>query len=122
MKAMVLEKLSNVRENPTPLHLRELPDPAPGPGEIRIRVQTCGVCHTELDEIEGRTPPPRLNTAWGPSEACRRSQWIGAFPKTAICPFAQRRRLRHPTPVRSPLPACNAGGRTRPCGWGRRPH
>ena len=36
------------------------PDPTPGPGEILIRVSTCGVCHTELDEIEGRTPPPRL--------------------------------------------------------------
>jgi propanol-preferring alcohol dehydrogenase len=27
---------------------------------MRIRVTACGVCHTELDEIEGRTPPPRL--------------------------------------------------------------
>ena len=27
-------------------------------GEILIKVHTCGVCHTELDEIEGRTPPP----------------------------------------------------------------
>ena len=25
-----------------------------------IQVTACGVCHTELDEIEGRLPPPRL--------------------------------------------------------------
>ncbi|MEZ4550526.1 MAG: alcohol dehydrogenase catalytic domain-containing protein [Desulfobacterales bacterium] len=35
-----------------------MPDPEPGPGEILIKVHACGVCHTELDEIEGRTPPP----------------------------------------------------------------
>ncbi|HVY54181.1 MAG TPA: zinc-dependent alcohol dehydrogenase family protein, partial [Thermodesulfobacteriota bacterium] len=29
-------------------------------GEVLIRLSACGVCHTELDEIEGRTPPPRL--------------------------------------------------------------
>jgi propanol-preferring alcohol dehydrogenase len=43
-----------------PLAFVDLPEPEPGPGEIRIRVATCGVCHTELDEIEGRTPPPAL--------------------------------------------------------------
>ena len=30
-----------------------------------IRVSCCGVCHTELDEIEGRTPPPRLPVILG---------------------------------------------------------
>ena len=43
-----------------PLVLQDLPVPEPGKGEILIRVHTCGVCHTELDEIEGRTPPPSL--------------------------------------------------------------
>lgn len=60
MKAMVLRKLSKVAEGTTPLEAADLPDPRPGKGEILIRVTTCGVCHTELDEIEGRTPPPRL--------------------------------------------------------------
>ena len=40
--------------------MADLPVPVPGEGEVRIRVSVCGVCHTELDEIEGRTPPPRL--------------------------------------------------------------
>jgi propanol-preferring alcohol dehydrogenase len=60
MRAMVIERLGPVREGATPLALVERPEPVPGPGEVLIRVSACGVCHTELDEIEGRTPPPRL--------------------------------------------------------------
>jgi propanol-preferring alcohol dehydrogenase len=45
--------------------MADLPLPEPAPGEIRVRVSTCGVCHTELDEIEGRTPPPRLPVVLG---------------------------------------------------------
>ncbi|NVK40865.1 MAG: zinc-dependent alcohol dehydrogenase family protein [Oceanospirillaceae bacterium] len=60
MKAMLLEQLTPVTEGAEPLRLAELTDPRPGSGEILIDVSTCGVCHTELDEIEGRTPPPRL--------------------------------------------------------------
>ncbi len=57
MQAMVLEELSRYEENWAPLKLVELPDPVPGEGEILIEVSVSGVCHTELDEIEGRTPP-----------------------------------------------------------------
>jgi len=35
----------------------ELPDPVPGTKEILVKISACGVCHTELDEIEGRLPP-----------------------------------------------------------------
>jgi propanol-preferring alcohol dehydrogenase len=57
---MLLRAVRSLAENPEPLELATWPDPAPGRGEILIRVTACGVCHTELDEIEGRTPPPRL--------------------------------------------------------------
>ena len=57
MKAMVLKGVSSFTENPAPLAAEELPEPVPGEGEILIAVCACGVCHTELDEIEGRTPP-----------------------------------------------------------------
>src|SRR3954466_3714858 len=60
MRAMVLRKIGPMREGRAALERAELPDPRPGPGEVLIAVSTCGVCHTELDEIEGRTPPPRL--------------------------------------------------------------
>jgi propanol-preferring alcohol dehydrogenase len=60
MKAMVLARIVRMEDGFPPLELREVSVPEPGPGEILVRVTACGVCHTELDEIEGRTPPPRL--------------------------------------------------------------
>ena len=65
MKAMVLNKLCGLEENQTPLKLIELPDPVPAGEEILVKVSACGVCHTELDEIEGRTPPPHLPVVLG---------------------------------------------------------
>jgi propanol-preferring alcohol dehydrogenase len=45
-----------------PLVEAERPEPTPGPGELKLRVHACGVCHTELDQVEGRvaTPLPRV--------------------------------------------------------------
>jgi len=60
MKALILERLWNLQENQTPLKAVDLPNPSPKENEILIKVSACGVCHTELDEIEGRTPPPRF--------------------------------------------------------------
>jgi len=65
MKAMILKQLSNLGENPAPLELVEVPEPVPANDEILVRISACGVCHTELDEIEGRTPPPRLPVVLG---------------------------------------------------------
>jgi len=55
MKAMILKKVAPIEEEP--LHLEELPAPQPGPKQIRVKISACGVCHTELDEIEGRLQP-----------------------------------------------------------------
>jgi propanol-preferring alcohol dehydrogenase len=60
MKAMVINRVVSLRDQEAPLAAVELPIPEPEAGEIRIKVCACGVCHTELDEIEGRTAPPRL--------------------------------------------------------------
>jgi len=60
MKAMVLKNICDLTVNKTPLELMEMPEPVPGNREILIKVSCCGVCHTELDEIEGRTPPHRF--------------------------------------------------------------
>ena len=60
MKAMALEALGEVKPPQAPLNPVQRPEPVPASGEVLLRVTRCGVCHTELDEIEGRTPPPRL--------------------------------------------------------------
>ncbi len=60
MRAMILRSIVELNEQPNPLDLVDVPVPEPEPGEVLIRVSACGVCHTELDEIEGRTPPPVL--------------------------------------------------------------
>lgn len=52
MKAMILKKVAPIEEKP--LELEELPAPEPGPKQIRVKISACGICHTELDEIEGR--------------------------------------------------------------------
>jgi len=65
MKAMVLRSITNLNENNKPLVLTSLPDPVPSAYEVLIKVTACGVCHTELDEIEGRTPPPELPVILG---------------------------------------------------------
>ncbi|NNL75277.1 MAG: zinc-dependent alcohol dehydrogenase family protein [Desulfobacterales bacterium] len=65
MKAMVLNKIRSLREYKKPLELLQLPPPVPDVHEILVKVSTCGVCHTELDEIEGRTPPSYLPMVMG---------------------------------------------------------
>ncbi|MDD1611911.1 MAG: zinc-dependent alcohol dehydrogenase family protein [Methylococcaceae bacterium] len=60
MKAMVLDHIGKLTDNLRPLTLTDLPVPTPGDQDVLIKVSVCGVCHTELDEIEGRTPPPHL--------------------------------------------------------------
>ncbi|HRQ42694.1 MAG TPA: zinc-dependent alcohol dehydrogenase family protein [Chloroflexota bacterium] len=65
MQAMVLSHPGDLETNRSPLQLVEWPDPVPAEDEILVQVSVCGVCHTELDEIEGRTPPPRLPVILG---------------------------------------------------------
>jgi propanol-preferring alcohol dehydrogenase len=60
MKAMLLNAVCDVEQNREPLVMDEINVPEPAAGEVLIRVSACGVCHTELDEIEGRTLPPLL--------------------------------------------------------------
>lgn len=54
MKAMVLRAFGPVEGEP--LERCELPTPEPGPGEILVRVNHCGVCHTDLHAVEGELP------------------------------------------------------------------
>ena len=75
MKALLLYKIQKVDQSATPLYLKDISKPEPGSGEIRLRVLVCGVCHTELDEIEGRTPPGQFPVVLG-------HQVVGVVDKT----------------------------------------
>lgn len=55
---MVLEKPQPAEASP--LALRDIPTPTPGPGEIRVHVNCCGLCHTDLHTLEGDLPLPKL--------------------------------------------------------------
>lgn len=65
MKAMILNSICNLKENRRPLRLVDLPVPVPNAKEILVKISACGICHTELDEIEGRMPPPQLPVVLG---------------------------------------------------------
>ena len=54
MKAMLLEHAGQ------PLRLVERTPPAPGPRQIRLRVEACAVCRTDLHVIDGDLPNPKL--------------------------------------------------------------
>jgi propanol-preferring alcohol dehydrogenase len=55
MRAWVVERPGPVATHP--LRLVERPVPEPGPGQVRMRVSTCGVCRTDLHLVEGDLPP-----------------------------------------------------------------
>ena len=60
MRAMVLTKSRTIEpDGQKPLELIEMPVPTPAPDQLLIQVSVCGVCHTEIDEIEGRLVPPK---------------------------------------------------------------
>ena len=58
MKAMVLREPKPAEKNP--LERAILPLPKPAAGQVRLRVQACGVCHTDLHLVEGEIDLPRL--------------------------------------------------------------
>jgi alcohol dehydrogenase, propanol-preferring len=76
MKAMLLRRTGPAVEDWQPLEAAERPVPEPGADELLLRVTVCGVCHTELDEIEGRAMPPRLPIVPG-HQAVGRVQRVG---------------------------------------------
>jgi propanol-preferring alcohol dehydrogenase len=77
MKAMVLKEFceidiegearrrTDLPLKTEPLEMVEMPEPIPDSRQILIKVSTCGVCHTELDEIEGRLVPSKFPIVLG---------------------------------------------------------
>ena len=62
MKAMVLHTVR------APLVMEERPLPSPGPGEIRVAVEACAVCRTDLHVVDGDLPHPKLPVIPGPRD------------------------------------------------------
>ena len=58
MRAMRLRAPGPVERDP--LEAADLPAPGPGPGEVRLKIGACGLCHTDLHEVEGELPLPKL--------------------------------------------------------------
>jgi propanol-preferring alcohol dehydrogenase len=58
MKAMVLAQMGDITADPLSLH--DLPVPEPGPGEVLVQVNVCGICRTDLHVIEGELERPKL--------------------------------------------------------------
>ena len=54
MRAMLLTEANQIDQNP--LRLTNIPDPEPGPDQVRLKVHVCALCHTDLHVIEGDLP------------------------------------------------------------------
>jgi propanol-preferring alcohol dehydrogenase len=65
MKSWMLKSIADLQIETKPLELVDVPISEPKEHEIRVKILCCGVCHTELDEIEGRTPPPEFPMTLG---------------------------------------------------------
>lgn len=87
---MLLESLGEVDPLHPPLKLAQHPEPTLSPGEVLLKIARCGVCHTELDEIEGRMLPPKLPVILG-------HQVVGVIEK-----IAEPRSRRSLTPTLTP--------------------
>jgi propanol-preferring alcohol dehydrogenase len=71
MRAMVLDAPGG------PLRPADVPPPAPGPGELLLRVRACAVCRTDLHVVDGELPDPALPLIPG-HEIVGRVEAIGA--------------------------------------------
>ena len=71
MKAMVLERPGS------PLRLRELAKPVPGPRQVLVKVSACGVCRTDLHVVDGELTEPKLPLVPG-HEIVGRVEAVGA--------------------------------------------
>src|ERR687889_672094 len=68
-----------------PLRRRELPDPYPGAGEVRVAVTACGVCRTDLHVAEGDLPARRTGCRTGTTTYALRPCCVPASSVTGHC-------------------------------------
>ena len=104
MRAWVVHEPAAIDDGP--LRAVERPEPTPGPGEVRVRVSTCGVCRTDLHLAEGDLAPHGADVVPG-HEIVGVVDALGAGAHR----FARRRAHRHrlaPSHLR-PVPVLHSG-------------
>ena len=74
--------------------MEERPDPAPGPGQIRVRIEACGVCRTDLHVVDGELPRSQAADRAGARD--RRPHRSGGRRRRAGARRAGRRGLARP--------------------------
>ena len=57
----------------------DLPEPAPGPGEVLIEVAAAGVNRADLLQLQGLHPPPQGAATWPGLEASGTIRALGAY-------------------------------------------
>ena len=125
MRAVQIHSLGTLDGSANRLREERLPIPTPAADEVLIRVRFCGVCHTEIDEIENRSPPATLPMTPGhqitgivvaEGKACRRGlldqpvgvAWI--FTACGHCRYCVNE-------LENLCPSFLASGRDRPGGY-----
>lgn len=60
IRGAVLERMGDPRPyaSSRPVRVRELELDAPGPGELLVRIEIAGVCHSDLSVVDGNRPRP----------------------------------------------------------------
>ncbi len=79
MKAILLNRHATIEEHP--LEICDIPRPNPCEDEMLIRISACGLCHTDLDEIEGRLEPAMMPVVPGHQVVGRVEQPATAAPR-----------------------------------------
>ena len=68
---MTMMRAAVAREFGAPLTIEELPVPRPGPGEVLVKIEATGVCHTDLHAVDGDWPvKPALPLIQNPLYSC----------------------------------------------------
>jgi propanol-preferring alcohol dehydrogenase len=57
---LAMRLLEQMQVENRPLVYSDVATPEPGPGQVRLRVLACGVCHTDLHIVEGDIRPPQF--------------------------------------------------------------
>lgn len=100
MKAVVIEK-------PHQLSVTRIEDPTPGPGDVVVKVEACGICGTDIHVLEGDFAPRDIRSSPATNSAVRLS---GLVPRCKACVLAISSRWIHRCSAAAATSASSAEG------------